>query len=148
MIAGMSEARTVPTEVPVDDFLAAVAPAARREEGAVLDRLFRSRTGVAPRMWGPSIVGYGEYRTVYESGWHVHGPRCGFSPRRAKHALYLIAAAGEEEEAAYAPLLARLGKHSRGRACLYVNRLADIDTAVLEEMIALSWRRSRERHPA
>lgn len=144
----MSEAKTLPTSVPVADFLARVEPAGKRADGLALDRLFQDLTGEAPLMWGPTIVGYGEYRTTYDSGREVHCPRCAFSPRKAKHSLYLMACddAGEEEEA-FAPLLARLGKHSRGVSCLYVNKLADVDLAVLEEMIALSWRRSFERYP-
>ena len=73
--------------------------------------------------------------------------RVGFSPRKAKHSLYIMACGDDGEEAAFAPLLARLGKHARGKACLYVNKLADIDLGVLEEMIALGWRRSLERWP-
>jgi len=71
----------------------------------------------------------------------------GFSPRKATHSLYIMDCDDEGEEAAYAPLLARLGKHSRSKACIYVNKLADIDLAVLEEMVALGWARSFECYP-
>jgi len=144
----MSEAKTVPTQVQVADFIAGVEPPAKREDALVLDRLFRAATGQEPCMWGPSIIGYGEYRTTYDSGREVWNLRCGFSPRKAKHSLYLLDCRDAEDEAAFAPLLARLGKYSRGVSCLYVNKLADVDPGVLEEMIALSWRRSFERHPA
>ena len=91
-------------------------------------------------MWGPTIVGYGEYRTTYASGRDVHWMRAGFSPRRAKHSIYLMGGycdnlVGKHRDA----LLARLGKHSRGASCLYVSKLADIDLMVLEEMIAADW---------
>lgn len=99
-------------------------------------------------MWGPTIIGYGDYRTTYASGREVHSLRTGFSPRAAKHSLYVMACGDEAEETVFAPLLERLGKHSRGKACLYVNRLADIDLGVLEEMVALGWRRSFARYPA
>jgi hypothetical protein len=143
----MAEAKTQPTRVGVTAFLRQVEPVAKRQEGEVLDALFRKVTGVDPVMWGPSIVGYGEYSTVYESGRQVNLCRTAFSPRKAKHSLYL-SCGSDAEEAQFAPLLARLGKHSRGKGCLYVNKLADIDLGVLEEMIALSWKNSFERYPA
>jgi hypothetical protein len=143
----MAEAKTQPTRVDVAEFLGQVEPAAKRQEGEVLAVLFRKVTGAEPVMWGPSIVGYGEYSTVYESGRQVSLCRTAFSPRKAKHSLYLSCGT-EAEEAQFAPLLARLGKHARGKGCLYVNKLADIDLAVLEEMIVLSWKNSFERYPA
>jgi len=142
----MAEAKTKPTEVGVSAFLEGVEPPAKREEGKVLAALFRKVTGLEPVMWGPSIVGYGEYSTVYDSGREVRMCRTAFSPRKARHSLYLSCGT-EKEERAFAPLLARLGKHSRGKGCLYVNKLADIDLTVLEEMVALSWRNSFERYP-
>ena len=141
----MAEAKTKPTQVSVEEFIARVEPASKREDAPVLDALFRKVTGMAPRMWGPTIVGYGEYTTVYDSGRKVNCPRTGFSPRKAKHSLYLLGCGGKDE--AMEARLARLGKHSRGAGCLYVNKLADVDLAVLEEMIALSWQNSLERYP-
>jgi hypothetical protein len=143
----MAEAKTQPTRVGVAEFLGQVEPAAKRQEGEVLAALFRKVTGAEPVMWGPSIVGYGEYSTVYDSGRRVTMCRTAFSPRKARHSLYLSCGT-EAEEAQFAPLLARLGKHARGKGCLYVNKLADIDLGVLEEMIELSWRNSFERYPA
>jgi hypothetical protein len=143
----MAEAKTQPTRVGVAEFLGEVEPAAKRQEGEVLAALFSKVTGVEPVMWGPSIVGYGEYSTVYDSGRRVTMCRTAFSPRKARHSLYLSCGT-PDEEAQLAPLLARLGKHSRGKGCLYVNKLADIDLAVLEEMVALSWRNSFARYPA
>ena len=143
----MAEAKTVPTEASVAAFIAAAEPPAKREDGKVLDALFRKVTGVAPTMWGPSIVGYGSYYYRYASGHEGDCCRVGFSPRKAKHSLYVMSCGDERDEAAFAPLLERLGKHSRGKACLYVNKLADIDLGVLEEMIALGWRQSLERFP-
>ena len=143
----MAEAKTRPTQVSVEEFIARVEPAGKREDAPVLDALFRKVTGMCPRMWGPTIIGYGEYTTVYDSGRKVNCPRTGFSPRKAKHSLYISCSCKGEEDP-FAPLLARLGKHSRGKGCLYVNKLADIDLAVLDEMIALGWRNSFERYPA
>ena len=136
----MAEAKTIITAVPVETFIESVEPPARREEARVLDAVFRRATGAEPRMWGPTIIGYGEYRTTYESGRAVHWMRSGFSPRKAKHSLYLMGGycdpvTGTERDAR----LERLGKHATGKSCLYVNKLADIDLAVLEEIIAADW---------
>ena len=142
----MAETKTRPTQVSVEDFIAGVEPASKRADAPVLDALFRKVTGEAPRMWGPSIIGYGQYHYRYESGHEGDMCRAGFSPRKAKHSLYILGCGGEDEE--MEALLARLGKHSRGAGCLYVNKLADIDLAVLEKMVALGWKRSFERYPA
>ena len=145
----MAEAKTQPTAVAVADYLAAVEPLGKREDGRVLDALFRKVTGELPRMWGPSIVGYGEYNTVYDSGRKVSGPRVAFSPRKAKHSLYVSCHCKGAEDPRFGALLERMGKHSRGDGgCLYVNKLADIDLSVLEEMVALAWRNSFETYPA
>ena len=141
----MAETKTRPTQVSVEDFIAGVEPASKRADAPVLDALFRKVTGEAPRMWGPSIIGYGQYHYRYESGHEGDMCRAGFSPRKAKHSLYILGCGGEDEE--MEALLARLGKHSRGAGCLYVNKLADIDLGVLEQMIALGWKRSFERYP-
>ena len=143
----MAEMKTKPTEITVADYIAAVEPATKREDAKVLDALFRKVTGEPATMWGPSIVGYGQYHYRYASGHEGDMCRAGFSPRKAKHSLYMMCGS-PNEEAQFAPLLARLGKHSRGKGCLYVNKLADIDLGVLEEMIALGWKNSFERYPA
>lgn len=144
----MAQSKTRPTPVTAAQFIAAVDHPGKRADAAVLDALFRRVTGQPPVMWGPSIVGYGQYHYRYESGHEGDMCRVGFSPRAAKHSLYVMACGDESEEAAFAPLLARLGKHSRGKACLYVNKLADVDLAVLEEMVALGWHRSFEKWPS
>ncbi|MEL6878751.1 MAG: DUF1801 domain-containing protein, partial [Pseudomonadota bacterium] len=86
----MSDAKTQITDVDPADFIAAVEPEAKCEDAKVLDALFRKVTGEEPQMWGPSIIGYGQYRTTYASGRDVHWMRAGFSPRKAKHSLYLM----------------------------------------------------------
>ena len=144
----MSEPKTRATDVPVEDFIAAVEPQSKREDAAVLLRLFEKVTGEKPQMWGPSIIGFGTYNTVYASGRKVEWMRSGFSPRKAKHSLFLMGgycddiAAKQREEA-----LTRLGKHSTGKSCLYVNKLADIDLGVLEEMIAADWETMARIYP-
>lgn len=145
----MAEAKTQPTAVEPQDFIAAVEPARKREEAQVLDALFRRVTGEQPKMWGPSIIGYGSYSTTYASGREVEWMRTGFSPRKAKHSLYLMGGYCDAETGAkQAEALERLGKHARGKSCLYVNKLADIDLAVLEEMIRADWAEMNRRYPA
>lgn len=145
----MAEAKTLPTEVGVASFIEHVESDAKREDASVLDALFRKVTGVEPEMWGPTIVGYGRYHYRYESGREGDMCRTGFSPRKAKHSLYISCNCKGEEDPAFTALLGRLGKHSRGDGgCLYVNKLADIDLAVLEQMIVLGWKNSFETYPA
>lgn len=144
----MAEAKTQITDVRPADFIAGVEPQAKREDAEALDALFRKVTGEAPQMWGPSIIGYGQYRTTYASGRDVHWMRAGFSPRKAKHSLYLMGgycddvAAKRREE-----LLAKLGKHKTGKSCLYINKLADVDMDVLEQMIAADWEAMNRIYP-
>jgi hypothetical protein len=135
----MGDGKTTTTDVAVESFLESVDPS-KADDACVLDALFRKVTGEAPKMWGPSIIGYGEYSTVYDSGRKVTSLRVGFSPRKAKHSLYLTAGCrSPEDEARFTAALAQLGKFSQGTSCLYVNKLANIDLAVLEEMIADGW---------
>ena len=145
----MAEIKTKPTEVSVEAFIEAVEHPGKREDAKVLDALFRKVTGEPAAMWGPSIIGYGNYHYRYDSGHEGDMCRVGFSPRKAKHSLYIACTCDGPEGAQIEALLARLGKHSRGNGgCLYVNKLADIDLGVLEEMIALGWKTSFENWPA
>lgn len=144
----MTDAKTKVTDASVEAFLAAVEPSAKREDAAVLDALFRRVTGNPPRLWGPTIIGYGEYRTTYATGRDVQWMRTGFSPRKAKHSLYLMGGYCDAITAAHrAEALARLGKHSTGKSCLYINKLADIDLGVLEEIIATDWQTMLRLYP-
>lgn len=127
------ELKTRPTPADVDAFLAAAEPVARRDDGRALCDLMADVTGEAPRMWGPSIVGFGSYHYRYASGHEGEMCRMGFSPRKASLVLYLSSC--PERPA----LLARLGKHTTSKACLYVKRLADVDEGVLEALVRASW---------
>ena len=145
----MAETKTKPTEITAESFIDTVDHPGKREDAKVLDALFRKVTGEAPRMWGPTIVGYGEYHYRYDSGHEGDICRVGFSPRKARHSLYVSCSCNGEEDPAFSALLERMGKHSRGNGgCLYVNKLADIDLGVLEQMIAMGWKRSFENWPA
>ena len=144
----MAELKTKATEVTVENFIGRVESDAKRADARVLDALFCKVTGEPATMWGPSIIGYGKYHYRYASGHEGDMCRAGFSPRKAKHSLYIGCSCGGQSEADFETLLGRLGKYSRGNGgCLYVNKLADIDLSVLEEMIALSWRTSFETWP-
>ena len=125
----MAETKTKPTEISVEAFIAGVADPVRREDARAIIAMMERVTGEAPRMWGPSIIGYGSYETSTGT-W----PRGGFSPRKANLVLYVLA-----DYAGRDALLAKLGKHKTGSACLYINKLADVDERVLRELIARAW---------
>lgn len=138
----MSGNKTVPTEVRPQDFLAQVTSARRRADGFALLEIFERVSGFAPVMWGPSIVGFGQYHYRYDSGREGDFLACGFSPRKACLSVYIMP--GYQD---YSDILARLGKHKAGKSCLYINRLSDVDGAVLEELIAVGLRDLNARWP-
>lgn len=143
---GKAEIKTKATEVTVADFIAAVPEARRREEAGVIDAMHRRVTGLDPKMWGPSIIGYGSYDYTYDSGHSGTMCRAGFSPRKAAMTLYLMGHYLDRQSEADA-LLARLGKYKNGKSCLYINKLADVDLDVLEKLVVLSWDVMNERYP-
>jgi hypothetical protein len=132
-----SEPKTKPTDASVDDFLEAVEHPGRREDGKVVAKLLAEVSGQPPVMWGPSIVGYGSYRSP-TGDW----PRIGFSPRKGNMVLYVLTGVAEEQD-----LLDRLGAHKTGKACLYINRLKDVDVDVLRRLAQLSMDIMDARHP-
>lgn len=138
----MAEAKTKPTAVTVADFLATVEPAQRREDAQTLIALFHHITGEEPRIWGPSIIGFGSYDYRYDSGHSGTAARLAFSPRKAKLVLYVLTGApGEADQ------LARLGKHKTGAGCLYINKLGDVDPAVLEQFARAAWTHMNAKYP-
>ena len=126
----MAANKTQATEASVEEFLSAVEPARKADEARALDALFRRVTGFQPRMWGPTIVGYGRYHYTYASGREGDFLATGFSPRKAAHSIYIMPGYAD-----FGDLLSRLGKHKIGKSCLYVTRLSNIDLDVLEELI-------------
>jgi hypothetical protein len=126
----MAELKTKKTAASVDDFLNGVADAGQREDAFQLVKLMKEITGEAPRMWGPTIVGFGEYHYVYESGHEGDICLAGFSPRKGNLTLYF--GAGFDE---FGDLLKKLGKCKISKGCVYVKKLADIDLAVLRDLI-------------
>jgi Domain of unknown function (DU1801) len=142
-----AELKTKTTDVSVADYIAGQDSALRREEGAALDALYRRVTACEPKMWGPSIVGYGSYRYKYESGREGTMCRAGFSPRKAALTLYAMQIVNHCEGRG-AELAARLGKFTTGKGCLYIRKLADVDLNVLEELVKISWDVMNEKYPS
>ena len=126
----MAEAKTKPTDLSIDEYLASRASAAQLSDCKALIALLQRVTGQAPRMWGPSIVGFGSYRYPLASGKTGESCATGFAVRGKELVVYLVAEAPDQ-----ASLLAKLGKHKFGKACLYFKRLADLDQKVLEQLI-------------
>jgi Domain of unknown function (DU1801) len=126
----MAENKTQPTTVPVDEFLAAVEHPGRRADSVELLELMGGITGQEAVMWGPGIVGFGSYHYRYASGREGDAAAVGFSPRKTNLALYGLTYGPDAEH-----LLPVLGKHKTGVACLYINKLQDVDRDVLAEMV-------------
>ncbi len=137
------EAKTKPTTVSVAAFIEAVPNEGRRADAKKLVKIMREITGEKPKMWGPSIIGFGSYRYTYDSGHTGVACRMGFSPRKANMVVYVLM--GGKEEAA---LLKKLGKHKTGKSCLYLGRLEEVDEDVLRALIATSYARMKEKYPA
>jgi len=127
-----AENKTKPSEVDPKDFVAAVESDKKRADAEVLLEFFSRVTGLRPKMWGPSLIGYGRYHYKYESGREGDMLMTGFSPRKANLVFYVMPGYRSD---AMQDKLARLGKHKLGKSCLYVNKLADVDMDVLEEII-------------
>ena len=138
----MAETKTKQTEVSVDAFIEAVVDPVRREDAKAICAMMKRVTGELPRMWGPSIIGFGSYHYRYDSGHEGTSCRLGFSPRKAEQVLYVLT--GEPEQAQQ---LSRLGKHKTGKSCLYVKKLADVDMGVLEEITRGALKHMDDRYP-
>jgi hypothetical protein len=137
----MAENKTKPTDASVDDYIASRASAQQQADCRELMALFKKVTRQAPRMWGPSIVGYGSYRYTYESGRTGVAPLAAFAIRGRELVVYLVA-----EGRGQRSLLSRLGKHRMGKVCLYFKRLADLDRSSLEKLVVGSIAEVRRRH--
>jgi hypothetical protein len=125
----MAELKTKSAPLDRETWLAGVEPARREEAGRLL-ALFGEVTGWEPRLWGPSMVGFGRYVYRYDSGHGGESLATGFSPRKAELSIYLMPGGGD-----FGPILARLGPHRMTKACLYIRRLAAVDESVLREVI-------------
>jgi hypothetical protein len=134
MAENRTQTKTQATAASVQEFLAQVEHPVRRADGYRLLDLMSGITGEQAQMWGPTIVGFGRYHYKYDSGREGDAAAVGFSPRKASLSLYGLTYGPES-----AALLGRLGKHKTGAGCLYVNKLADVDEAVLAELIRLGY---------
>lgn len=141
------EPKTKTTGVSVRDTVAAVENDGRRADAETLLDIYSNVTGMEPKMWGPSMIGYGSYD--YESkSCAGTAMRAGFAPRKANLVLYLMSGYSHPEtETKMAALRDRLGNHKTGASCLYLNKLAAIDVNVLREMIELDWAWMNSRYP-
>jgi hypothetical protein len=138
----MADNKTKPTKLSVAAFIAALTDATKRADAKTLVKLMQSATGEKPKMWGPSIIGFGSYHYKYESGREGDMPVIGFSPRKAANVLYGMAGPSDSKA-----LLAKLGKYTTGKGCLYIKKLADVDQQVLEAMAFKAVAAMRERSP-
>ena len=138
----MSANKTQPTAASVDAFIGAIADPKMRADSREVAAMMAEVTGAEARMWGDSIVGFGSYHYRYASGREGDFMETGFAPRKRALTLYVMAGFAD-----CADLLGRLGKHTTGKSCLYLKRLADVDQAVLRELVARSVAHIRRRHP-
>jgi len=136
------EQKTKHTDQSVIEFIEAVDSPKKREDAYQLLKIFEETSGFEAKMWGPSIIGFGSYHYKYESGHEGDAPFVGFSPRKAKISLYFATGDTEREK-----ILERFGKHTSGKACVYINKLADVEEEVLKELILQSITFLRKTYP-
>lgn len=138
----MYKLKTKETENSVIEFIENVDSPKKREDAYQLLDIFTKTTGFQAKMWGPSIIGFGSYHYKYKSGHEGDAPLVGFSPRKAKISLYFATGDAKREE-----LLQKFGKHTTGKACVYINKVADINIDVLKELINQSVKFLQETYP-
>src|SRR5580700_11516067 len=136
----MADNKTKPTKLSVAAFIDGLADPARHADAKALVKMMQSAAGEKPRMWGPSIIGFGSYHYRYESGREGDMPLIGFSPRKVATVLYNLTGPDDCKV-----LLAKLGKHTTGKGCLYIKKLADVDQQVLRAMAVKSVAAMRTR---
>jgi hypothetical protein len=139
----MAENKTKPTKLSVTGFIDGLTDQAKRADAKALVKVMQSAAGEKPKMWGPSIIGFGSYHYKYESGREGDMPVIAFSPRKAATVLYGMTGFSEA-----ATVLAKLGKHTTGKGCLYIKKLADVDQRVLETLVVKSLAAKRARCPS
>lgn len=134
--------KTAATKADVQAYIDAVEPEWKRDDAKIVATMMERLSGHEPKMWGPSMIGFGQYHYVYDSGREGDMMRTGFSPRKTALTLYCIGGFKDKDK-----LLAKLGKHSIGKSCLYVKKLSDIDIDVLEEIIVKDLEYMAEKYP-
>jgi hypothetical protein len=138
----MADNKTRPTKLSVPAYIDTIADENQRADARTLVKLMQSATGEKAAMWGSAIVGFGSYHYKYESGREGDMPLIGFSPRKAATVLYLMLGTGN-----YEAQLAKLGKHTTGKGCLYIKKLGDVDQKVLADLIAECVAGMRAKYP-
>jgi hypothetical protein len=138
----MAEQKTKPTEQSVESFLSKVTDEKVRDDCSALIKLMKKVTGSAPKMWGPSIVGFGKYHYKYDSGHEGYACLTGFSPRKPNITLYVMPGSPGHEG-----LLKKLGKHKAGKGCLYIKKLDDVNVSVLESLVEQSVESLKKKYP-
>jgi hypothetical protein len=136
----MADNKTKPTKLSVAAFIDGLTDPTRRADAKSLVKVMQSAAGEKPRMWGPSIIGFGSYHYRYESGREGEMPLIGFSPRKGASVLYNVNASDDCKA-----LVAKLGRHTTGKGCLYIKKLADVDQEVLKAMVVKSVAAMRAR---
>lgn len=139
----MAENKTKETEKSVIDFINAVAVEAKRNDALELLKIMQEVTGFEPKMWGPSIIGFGNYHYKYASGHEGDAPLAGFSPRKDAISLYVYLPSENKEE-----ILTNFGKHKAGKGCIYVKKLTDINIEVLRKMVSISVKELQLQYPS
>ena len=133
----MAELKTKLNDGSIEDFLNTVEDEQKRKDCLEIVKIMKQVTKEEPKMWGPSIIGFGSYHYKYESGREGDMMQIGFSPRKQNITLYV--GLGDNTEN---PLLKKLGKHTTGKGCLYIKKLADVDKQVLQDLITNSYKRA------
>ena len=141
LIEPMSQLKTTQNEADVNAFLDTVENPRRRADARQVLDLIQAVTGEPPKMWGSSIVGFGSYHYRYASGREGDWPVVGFSPRKQNLVIYIMPGFSD-----YGELLGKLGKFRTGKSCLYVNKLDDVDLALLEELVRVSVAEMKRRY--
>lgn len=138
----MAQNKTTASKLSVAKYLNAIEPAAKRKDAKTIDKLMRAVSGDKPVMWGSSIIGYGEYHYVYDSGREGDSMRVGFSPRKQNLVVYIMPGFK-----GFTTLLKKLGKHKVSKSCLYINKLDDVDLDVLQAIVEKSLKLMDKKYP-
>ncbi len=138
----MAENKTQETDADVCAFVAGVSDEGQRADALAIIAMMQKLSGHPPKLWGPSIIGFGRYHYKYDSGREGDSLRIGMSPRKGKTVLYIMGGFPQHES-----ILSRIGKHKTGKACLYIKRLSDLDIGVLGELISASLAAMQAKYP-
>ena len=134
----MAKQKTLPTSIDVENYINSIDHEKRKADGFTILEMMKRITKLEPKMWGSSIIGFGEYHYKYDSGHEGVSARIAFSPRKARQVLYVLTKFEGQDQ-----LLAQLGKYKTGKVCLYINKLEDVDMKVLEKIIKAAWKKAK-----